>query len=100
MRGVLHVDLTNGTALPDRDFILTCANTSVQQTPLITCVAEDDPDEWYAYLMATVTPLYQILSPIPRELIILVDHSDSMEGPQRATVNRVVVETTGNSSGS
>lgn len=80
---ITRITLEEKEVRPDRDFVLSCHLPHEKKSPILTCQVEEYPDEGAAYLLATITP--PELSPgeeINRELIILVDHSGSMDGPK------------------
>lgn len=77
----LRVTLTATEVRPDRDFVLISHQVRDKDSPGLSCQVEVYPDEDAAYILATIHPPKESLySRACRELIILVDHSGSMEG--------------------
>jgi len=76
-----RVTLSDQDVRPDREFVLVCHQRREDTSPLLTCQVEHYPDEDATYILATISPPVQSdLVPMRRELIILVDHSGSMNG--------------------
>jgi Ca-activated chloride channel family protein len=79
----VRVRLRDGHVMPDRDFVLTWQPAQERRTAALRVWAHDDPASEHRYFLATVAP--PALEPeqeIAREVILLVDHSGSMEGPK------------------
>lgn len=79
--------LVQGEVIPDRDFILFWEPFQYPERPSLQ-VFSDDSD--HPHFLALVTPPQQEKNKYPRELIILVDHSGSMDGPKRKAADRAV----------
>jgi Ca-activated chloride channel family protein len=78
-----RVTFEDGEVRPDRDFILRTRPPAQETRPTLACALETYPEENAAYLLTTITPpAGPGTGRVPRELIILVDHSGSMQGPK------------------
>ena len=77
-----HVRLRDGEVLPDRDCELNWRPRQEGERPALEVLAHLDPTSDQAYFLAQVTPpaSYDPAEALPREIILLVDHSGSMEG--------------------
>jgi len=76
-----HVRLKDGDVIPDRDCVLTW--TPFQETkPALQAWLHDDRGSDRVYFLALVAPpaTHDRGRGVPREVILLVDHSGSMEG--------------------
>ncbi|MCK9592366.1 MAG: VIT and VWA domain-containing protein [Methanoregula sp.] len=73
------VTLDQGEVIPDRDCVLTWDPVPGDKTPACD-VFSDGKDE--THFLALVSPPRQPPVQYPRDVIILVDHSGSMEGPK------------------
>ena len=77
-----RVRLRDGEVIPDRDCVLTWRAKSDDKAALRAWV-HADPATAKAYFLALAVPPKQATAKkIPREVILLVDHSGSMEGPK------------------
>lgn len=80
---VLRVRLAAGEVLPDRDCVLTWRPAQEEDRPALRVMLHDDAASAHVYFLALLTPpskIQSVASKIPREVILLVDHSGSMEG--------------------
>ncbi len=80
----LHVRLEQGEVLPDRDCVISWLPAQAENTPSLQVWRHDDVSKGHAYFLALVAPPIAP-SPdlkVPREVILLVDHSGSMDGPK------------------
>ncbi len=77
-----RVALADGEVIPDRDFVLTWTGTREETRPTLRVELHPDPAEDRLYFMGLVTPPRRAdqVTPDPREILILVDHSGSMSG--------------------
>lgn len=78
----LRVRLQGGEVLPDRDCLLSWRPHQEQDRPTLQVLLDDDPASAQLYFLALVAPP-AIRDPgrgVPREVVLLVDHSGSMEG--------------------
>ena len=81
---VSRVRLSEGEVLPDRDCVLAWQPHSEQDRPSLQVLLHDDPDSSQSYFLALVAPPAELVSArgVPREVVLLVDHSGSMRGPK------------------
>jgi Ca-activated chloride channel family protein len=75
-----RVRLTAGEVLPDRDCVLTWRPAAGTDRPALTTWVHSDPAAGWAYFLALAAPPSRPGKPVSREVILLVDHSGSMEG--------------------
>jgi Ca-activated chloride channel family protein len=87
----LRARLQDGDVIPDRDCVLAWQPIQTQ-SPSLHVFAHDDKDDAQLYFLATIAPPASDQSEhrIPREAILLVDHSGSMEGPKWAAADWAV----------
>ncbi len=80
----LRVQLQDGEVVPDRDCVLSWRPQQEKDRPALQVLAHDDTDSGWAYFLALVAPpaTHQPGTGVPREVILLVDHSGSMSGPK------------------
>jgi len=88
----LHIQLTAGEVVPDRDFVLMWAPSQQAQQPTLTVYPYWDQAAQLLYFLALVAPpaLRPHKTPHAREVILLVDHSGSMSGPKWAAADWAV----------
>jgi Ca-activated chloride channel family protein len=81
--GRVRVSLEGGEVVPDRDCVLTWQPTREQERPLLQVFLHEEPTAGEVYFLALVAPPARrpVAGP-PRETILLVDHSGSMQGPK------------------
>jgi Ca-activated chloride channel family protein len=78
-----RVRLRDGEVVPDRDCVLTWRTVQPGDQAGLTVLLEDHPNSPHIYFLALATPPATCDSrSVPREVIVLVDHSGSMEGPK------------------
>ncbi|HXG13459.1 MAG TPA: VIT domain-containing protein [Gemmataceae bacterium] len=80
----LRVRLQEGEVLPDRDCVLSWRPAQEADRPSLQVLLHDDRGDGQVYFLALATPP-ATRDPgrgVPREVILLVDHSGSMEGPK------------------
>jgi Ca-activated chloride channel family protein len=77
-----RVRLRDGEAVPDRDCILTWRARQADQHPALHVLLHDDKATNQVYFLALLAPprARPTNGLVPREAILLVDHSGSMEG--------------------
>ncbi len=77
-----RVRLRDGEVLPDRDCVVSWRATQVQDRAGLAVLLEDAPGTEHVYFLALVAPpaTFDRGAAIPREAILLVDHSGSMSG--------------------
>ena len=77
-----QVRLQNGDVLPDRDCVLSWQAVQEAARPGLSVLLHDDKASGYAYFLALVAPPKASAgnTEAPREIVLLVDHSGSMEG--------------------
>ncbi len=80
--GAARVRLRDGETVPDRDFVLAWKARQEPLRPALQVFLSDDPETGQAYFLGLVSPpsAPDAVSRAPREAILLVDHSGSMEG--------------------
>jgi len=79
-----HVRLRDGEVVPDRDCLLTWSPAQESSRPALEVIVHDEKDSGQVYFLALVAPPAQPEADlgVPREVILLVDHSGSMQGPK------------------
>lgn len=84
--GDARVRLHEGEAIPDRDFILRWTPRQEEGRPSLSVMHHRDGDAGQVYFLALVAPpaTHPPGGGAAREVILLVDHSGSMEGPKWA----------------
>src|SRR5262249_23508778 len=76
-----HVRLRDGEVIPDRDCVLTWTATSDEKRPALRVWTHSDPASKQVYFLALCAPpRFANAKKVPREVILLVDHSGSMDG--------------------
>lgn len=78
----MRVRLRDGEVIPDRDCVLSWQPKQDQARPTLQVMLHDDRASEQVYFLGLVAPP-AVHSPghgVPREVILLVDHSGSMEG--------------------
>jgi Ca-activated chloride channel family protein len=80
--GQLRVRLKDGEVVPDRDCILSWQPPRDQERPFFNVFLHDDARTGQVYFLAMLAPpaVRRTGAGIPREVILLVDHSGSMQG--------------------
>ncbi len=94
----IRVTLRDGEVIPDRDCLLNWRPQQAEQSPAFQVWLHDDPDSAQTYFLAMVAPPSSRSGrsgPVsgaqtPREAILLVDHSGSMEGAKWAAADWAV----------
>ena len=79
-----RVRLRDGEVLPDRDCVLTWGVAQDRDRPALHVLVHDDAAAGHVYFLALVAPP-AARDPgrgVPREVVLLVDHSGSMQGPK------------------
>lgn len=76
------VRLKDGDGIPDRDCVLTWQPVTAADKPALRVWVQPDPATGQAYFLALASPPNAKPQPVPREVVLLVDHSGSMEGPK------------------
>ncbi|MHB1354697.1 MAG: VIT domain-containing protein [Anaerolineae bacterium] len=79
--GNLNVRLQNGEVLPDRDCELVWLPRQGRDNPTLEVLAHSDADKVY-FLAQIIPPANATSAVLPREIVLLVDRSGSMEGPK------------------
>jgi Ca-activated chloride channel family protein len=89
--GGLRARLQDGEVIPDRDCVLVWQPMQVQ-APALQAFVHEDKDDAQLYFLAMIAPPASGSEErrIPREAILLVDHSGSMEGPKWAAADWAV----------
>jgi Ca-activated chloride channel homolog len=80
--GAVRARLRDGETIPDRDCVLTWIPRQEARGAALQVFLADDPESGQAYFLALVSPPSprDAAPSRPREAILLVDHSGSMEG--------------------
>src|SRR5262249_38970269 len=80
--GAVRARLREGETIPDRDCVLTWRPRQEASAAALQVFLADDPESGQAYFLALVSPpsAVDVARSSPREAILLVDHSGSMEG--------------------
>jgi Ca-activated chloride channel family protein len=78
----LRVHLRGGEVVPDRDCVLTWRPAQAADRPTLQVLLHDDRASGQMYFLALVAPpaVHDRGRGVPREVVLLVDHSGSMEG--------------------
>ncbi|MCE7980772.1 MAG: VWA domain-containing protein [Caldilinea sp. CFX5] len=86
-----QVQLQGGEVLPDRDCVLQWQAQQAERQPLLTLFHQQAEADANRYFLAQVAPpRAPQRHPLPREIILLVDHSGSMTGPKWAAADWAV----------
>ena len=89
--GATEVQLQDGEVIPDRDCVLYWRAQQAEQQPQLTLFAQPSAADNQLYFLAQVAPpRTPQRAPLPRETILLVDHSGSMSGPKWAATDWAV----------
>jgi Ca-activated chloride channel family protein len=77
-----RVRLKDGAVLPDRDCLLVWRPKQEKDRSGLTVVLENDPGSEFVYFLALIAPpaTFDRGSGLPREVVVLVDRSGSMQG--------------------
>ncbi len=77
-----RVRLANEDVLPDRDCILSWESTRGDERPALQVFTQEDVDSGHVYFLALVAPpaSYDRARTVPREMIVMVDYTGSMNG--------------------
>ena len=86
------IRLKVGSVIPDRDLLLSwTAKTSIRDCHITTWIEnDDDPDEEF-FITLISPPEMPAISSIPREIILILDCSGSMDGVKWQTVQKTVM---------
>ena len=78
----LNVTLYDGEVLPDRDCVLRWRAAQAEKRPTLHVMLHEDQKSEQLYFLALVAPpaTHDYGCGVPREVILLVDHSGSMNG--------------------
>ncbi len=81
-----RVRLEAGEALPDRDFVLQWSPRQAPDRPALSVLLHTDAESDDLYFLALIAPpaTHEPGTGVPREVILLVDHSGSMSGAKWA----------------
>ncbi len=81
-----RVRLEAGEVLPDRDFVLQWSPRQAPDRPALSVLLHTDAESDDLYFLALVAPpaTHEPGTGVPREIILLVDHSGSMRGAKWA----------------
>jgi Ca-activated chloride channel family protein len=84
VEGAMRVRLSDGEVVPDRDCVLSWLPTQEEKRPAFEIALHEDLSSQWAYFLALVAPPTNPAPElaVPREVIMLVDHSGSMSGPK------------------
>lgn len=93
-----QVRLQNGDVLPDRDCVLSWQAVQEAARPGLSVLLHDDKASGYAYFLALVAPPKASAgnTDVPREVVLLVDHSGSMTGAKWEASDWAVKQFLGN----
>ncbi|HJX38595.1 MAG TPA: VIT and VWA domain-containing protein, partial [Anaerolineae bacterium] len=82
--GAMRVQLSQGEVIPDRDCVLSWRPCQEEQHASLEVMLHEDPSSDWVYFLALVAPAASQKegSGVPREVILLLDHSGSMSGPK------------------
>ncbi|MBN2003814.1 MAG: VWA domain-containing protein [Anaerolineae bacterium] len=81
-----RIQLREGEVIPDRDFVMTWTPYQHPDRPALSVMLHEDQIAGQVYFMALVAPPseHKPGSGVPREIVLLVDHSGSMSGAKWA----------------
>ena len=84
VNGEKRVQLSQGEVIPDRDCVLSWRARQEEQRAALQVRLHEDPSSDWIYFLALVAPAAGQTqgSGVPREVILLLDHSGSMSGPK------------------
>lgn len=87
----VHVSLASGEIIPDRDLVLSWKQVGQETNTNLKVYLQQNSGEPDAYFLATIRPpLVEYNTPtLPKEIILLVDHSGSMDGKKRSAADTV-----------
>ncbi|MDO8672770.1 MAG: VIT and VWA domain-containing protein [Dehalococcoidia bacterium] len=90
--GRVRVRLRDGTVIPDRDFVLRWGARQERERAALSVLTYEDAAAGYQYFLAQVAPPASVKKEnlVPREIVLLVDHSGSMEGDKWRAADRAV----------
>src|SRR5262249_28659291 len=90
--GRVCLRLAGGEVVPDRDCVLTWRPPQDQDRPALQVLLHDDAASGQVYFLALLAPpaVRPKKAGVPREVILLVDHSGSMQGPKWAAADWAV----------
>ena len=79
-----RVQLSGGEIIPDRDCVLFWRPHQKEEGPALQVMAHEDQVSGLVYFLALVSPpaSHRAEDAVPREAILLLDHSGSMSGPK------------------
>lgn len=82
--GAMRVQLSQGEVIPDRDCVLSWRPRQEEQRPSLGVMLHEVPSSDWVYFLALVAPPARPDPElaVPREVILLLDHSGSMSGPK------------------
>jgi Ca-activated chloride channel family protein len=82
--GTARVRLREGEVIPDRDCLLRWSPLQEASRPALQVLLHEDEESGLVYFLASVAPPARPGAElgVPREVILLVDHSGSMRGPK------------------
>jgi Ca-activated chloride channel family protein len=80
----VRVSLSHGEVVPDRDCVLSWIPRRAEDRPDLQVMVHEDSPSGMVYFLALVAPPAgrEQESGVPREVMLLVDHSGSMSGPK------------------
>jgi len=80
----VRLRLEEGEVIPDRDCVLSWRPPQDQDRPTFQVTLHDDPASEHVYFLGLLAPptVRPTKSGVAREIILLVDHSGSMQGPK------------------
>ena len=91
-QGAVRVQLQDGEVIPDRDCVLAWQPTQSSDRPVLQVLLHHDLPSAQDYFLALAVPPVAAGSAqsVPREVILLVDHSGSMQGAKWAAADWAV----------
>jgi Ca-activated chloride channel family protein len=79
----LRVRLKDGEVVPDRDCVLSWRPPQDPERPILQVTLHDDAATGQVYFLGLLAPpARKPAAGVPREVVVLVDHSGSMQGPK------------------
>ncbi|MBI3978906.1 MAG: VWA domain-containing protein [Chloroflexi bacterium] len=87
--GRARVRLKEREVVPDRDCVLFWRPAQAEGHPRLHVLTHDDPIAGQTYFLAMIAPpaIHDVQSAVPREVVLAVDHSGSMNGPKWAAAD-------------
>lgn len=92
--GALRVALAGEEVIPDRDCVLSWRPAREADRPSLQVLLHAEPEGEHFYFLALAAPPARVaeVDKVPREVVLLVDHSGSMQGSKWKAADQAVTE--------